>query len=70
MVIVQNEAGSEVVVPAGSKEDPPKRSDRTPAQMQYNVIEAPTLPNLATQFVSGVVVDVETGSTTNFLSLR
>ena len=61
LVIVQNEAGSEVVVPAGSKEDPPKRSERTPAQMQYNVIEASTLPNLATQFVSGVVVDVETG---------
>ena len=61
LVIVQNEAGSEVVVPAGSKKDPPKRSERTPAQMQYNVIEAPTLPNLATQFVSGVVVDVEAG---------
>ena len=61
MVIAQNEVSSEVVVPPGSKKDAPKATERTPAQMIYNVIEAATLPNLATQFVNGVVVDVESG---------
>ena len=59
LVIAQNAAGSEVVVPPGSKKDPPKATERTPVEMIYNVIEAATLPNLATQFVGGVVVDVE-----------
>ena len=59
LVIAQNEGSSEVVVPPGSKKDPPKATERTPAQMIYNVIEADTLPNLATQFVNGVVLDVE-----------
>ena len=59
LVIAQNEAGSEVVVPPGSKKDPPKRRERTPAQMIYNVIEHTDLPNLAEQFRNGVVVDVE-----------
>ena len=58
LVIAQNEGNSEVVVPPGSKKDPPKRTERTPAQMKYNVIEHTDLPNLATQFLSGVVVDV------------
>ena len=61
LVIAQNEASSEVVVPPGSKKDAPKATERTPAQMIYNVIGAATLPNLATQFVNGVVVDVESG---------
>ena len=61
LVIAQNEVSSEVVVPPGSKKDAPKATERTPAQMIYNVIEAATLPNLATQFVNGVVVDVESG---------
>ena len=61
LVIAQNEAGSEVVVPPGSKKDAPKATERTPAQMIYNVIAADTLPNLATQFQNGVVVDVESG---------
>ena len=61
LVIAQNEAGSEVIVPPGSKKDPPKRSERTPVQMIYNVIDntTPELPNLAEQFRNGVVVDVE-----------
>ena len=59
LVIAQSAAGSEVVVPPGSKKDPPKATERTPVEMLYNVIEATTLPNLATQFVNGVVVDVE-----------
>ena len=58
LVIAQNEAGSEVVVPPGSKKDAPKATERTPAQMIYNVIEHTGLPNLAEQFRNGVVVDV------------
>ena len=61
LVIAQNEVSSEVVVPPGSKKDAPKATERTPVEMLYNVIEAATLPNLATQFVNGVVVDVESG---------
>ena len=59
LVIAQNTGGSEVVVPPGSKKDAPKATERTPAQMIYNVIEHTDLPNLATQFLNGVVVDVE-----------
>ena len=47
LVIAQSAAGSEVVVPPGSKKDPPKATERTPVEMLYNVIEATTLPNLA-----------------------
>ena len=59
LVITQNADGSEVVVPPGSKKDAPKATERTPAQMKYNVIEDANLPNLATQFLNGVVVDVQ-----------
>ena len=59
LVIAQNAARSEVVVPPGSKKDAPKTTERTPAQRIYNVIEHTDLPNLATQFLNGVVVDVE-----------
>ena len=59
LVITQNAAGSEVVVPPGSKKDAPKATERTPAQMKYNVIEDANLPNLATQFLNGVVIDVQ-----------
>ena len=59
LVIAQNAVSSEVVVPPGSKKDAPKATERTPAQMIYNVIEAAGLPNLATAFQNGVVVDVQ-----------
>ena len=59
LVIAQNAVGSEVVVPPGKIDETPKATDRTPAQMIYNVIEASILPNLATAFLNGVVVDVE-----------
>ena len=59
LVITQNDAGSEVVVPPGSKKDAPKATERTPAQMKYNVIQDAKLPNLATQFLNGVVLDVQ-----------
>ena len=59
LVIAQNAAGSEVVVPPGKQNEAPKATERTPAQMLYNVIGVGELPNLATQFRNGVVVDVE-----------
>ena len=59
LVIAQNAAGSEVVVPPGKQNEAPKATERTPAQMLYNVIGVGELPNLATQFRNGVVVDLE-----------
>ena len=59
---LRTRVGSEVVVPPGSKKDPPKATERTPAgnalQRSLKMLD---LPNLATQFVNGVVVDVESG---------
>ena len=41
--------------------DAPRATFRTPAQLLYNVYPA-ALPNLATAFLNGVVVDVESGN--------
>ena len=62
LVIAKDLASSEVAEPPGSKKDAPKATERTPAQMIYNAIGHADLPNLATQFQNGVVVDVESGS--------
>ena len=59
LVIAQDEDGSEVVVPPGKRDESPKATERTPAQMLYNVYVTVDLPNLATAFLNGVVVDVE-----------
>ena len=59
LIVTQNNAGSEVVVPPGKRDESPKATDRIPVQMFYNVYEAATLPNLATAFLNGVVLDVE-----------
>ena len=64
LVIVQNIDGSEVVNgpgPAGAwrTNDTPRATHRTPAQLLYNVIERTDLPNLATEFLNGVVVDIQ-----------
>ena len=58
LVITQNSDGSEVIVPTDSPKAP-DATKRTPVQMIYNVQQAATLPNLATQFVNGVVLDLE-----------
>ena len=60
LVIVKDAGGSEVVVPPNSPKVP-VATERTPAQMKYNVQEAAALPNLATALRNGVVVDVEVG---------
>ena len=65
LVIAQDAAGSEIVTgPAADPgkwrtNDTPRATHRTPAQLLYNVIGMSSLPNLATAFLTGVVVDVE-----------
>ena len=64
LVIAQDKDGSKVVAgpgPAGDwrTNDTPRATHRTPAQLLYNVIPMASLPNLATAFLTGVVVDVE-----------
>ena len=70
LVIAKDKGGSEVEAgpgPAGAWriKDTPRATHRTPAQLLYNVIDEgdlhddDDLPNLATQFLTGVVVDVE-----------
>ena len=64
LVIAQNVAGSEIFAgpgPAGAwrTNDTPRNTHRTPAQLLYNVIGVDSLPNLATAFQNGVVVDVQ-----------
>ena len=64
LIVATNKAGSEVDTTgqdADRTKDAPRATFRTPAQMLYNVYEA-ALPNLATQFLNGVVVDVESGN--------
>ena len=60
LVIVKDAGGSEVVVPPNSPKVP-VATERTPAQLLYNVQEAGSLPNLATALRNGVVVDLEVG---------
>ena len=60
LVIVKDAGSSEVVVPPNSPKAP-VATERTPAQLLYNVQEAGSLPNLATALRNGVVVDVEVG---------
>ena len=65
LVITQDTEESEVEAgpgPAGAwrtGKDAPRGTHRTPEQLKYNVYEAVSLPNLATEFLNGVVVDVE-----------
>ena len=68
LVIANDKDGSKVEYgpgPAGDWRinDTPRPTHRTPEQLKYNVIDEGNLkdelPNLATQFLTGVVVDVE-----------
>ena len=66
LIITKNLANSEVVEGYGRDEplkwrikDAPRAPRRTPEQLKYNAVTAADLPNLATQFLNGVVVDVE-----------
>ena len=67
LVITKSSSGSAVVVPNDGDDTHPEAEAttkpnavyRTPAQMLYNVKQEPTLPNLATAFLNGVVLDLE-----------
>ena len=64
LIIAQDVGGSEIEAgpgPAGAwrTDDTPRGTHRTPAQLLYNVYGTTDLPNLATAFLTGVVVDVE-----------
>ena len=58
LVVAEEKAGSGVVVPGGDIDKTPKASDRTPAQLLYNVIDDGDLPNLETFLANGGVIDV------------
>ena len=62
LIIAQDKAGSEIDTTgqdADRTDDTPRATHRTPAQLLYNVYATADLPNLATAFLNGVVVDVE-----------
>ena len=66
LVIAKSKAGSEIDTTGQDTDrtkDAPRATHRKPAQLLYNVYEAASLPNLATQFRNGVVVDVESQQT-------
>ena len=66
LVIVKNAAESEVIVPPGDRTKPMAHYSnraRKPAEKLYNVYEAGSLPNLASSFLGGIVVDVEVALT-------
>ena len=52
LVLATNIAGSGIKKPAGSDKDEPKATERTPAQLKYNVVEL-GLPNLETFLSNG-----------------
>ena len=65
LIVAKDKGGSAIDTSgqdADRTNDPPRATFRTPAQMLYNVHVAANLPNLATQFLNGVVVDVESGN--------
>ena len=65
LVIAKSKADSEIDTTGQDNDrtkDAPRATHRKPAQLLYNVYEAASLPNLATQFRNGVVVDVESGN--------
>ena len=66
LVITKNNDGSAVIVPPGDRTKAMSHyanRDRKPAEKLYNVYEEETLPNLASLFLSGAVVDLEVGLT-------
>ena len=60
-LIVERTFSSEIVHPPGRQDRPPMAHERRPPQMLYNVVQA-GLPNLSDDFHSGVVIDVEYGT--------
>ena len=62
LIVARSKAGSAIDTSGQDGDrtnDTPRATHRTPVQLLYNVYETDTLPNLATAFLNGVVVDVE-----------
>ena len=62
LIIARDWWQSQIVIPRGRIDKSPKATDRQPAQMIYNLIDHGAIPNLATQFYNGVVIDVESSN--------
>ena len=60
-LIVERAYSSEIVHPRGRRDRSPMAHERRPPQMLYNIYQA-GLPNLTDDFHSGVVIDVEYGT--------
>ena len=60
-LIVERMISSEIVHPPGRRDRSPMAHERRPPQMLYNVVQA-GIPNLTDDFHSGVVIDVEYGT--------
>ena len=62
LIVTESTLSSEIVVPPGDRDKSPKAYERRPPQMLYNIYQHDGLPNLADDFRSGVVIDVEYGT--------
>ena len=62
LIIARDWWQSQITIPRGRIDKSPRAIDRQPAQMIYNLIDHGGLPNLATQFYNGVVIDVESSN--------
>ncbi|MCG9133671.1 hypothetical protein J5I95_18515 [Candidatus Poribacteria bacterium] len=58
LVVVNKEAGAGVDKPGGDQDKSPKPTERTPAQLLYNLIEQGGLPNLETFLANGGTIDL------------
>ena len=58
LVVAKNEAGAAIDKPSGDQGKSPKPTERTPAQLLYNVIEQDTLPNLEGFLANGGTIDL------------
>ena len=63
LIVARSGSGSGIDIPPGKIDESPKSTERTPAQMKYNVVASGNMdnpiPNLSRQFLNGVVVDLE-----------
>ena len=57
LVLTKHAGDSGIKKPAGSDKDEPKATERTPAQLLYNVVDL-GLPNLETFFLNGGTIDL------------
>ena len=58
-VFAKNNAGSGITDNPGNDKDEPKASERTPAQLKYNLVQLADLPNLETFLTNGGTIALE-----------